>query len=442
MTSRILCQLRKEKKCKESPGICIWNNMTQKCEFENKIAAVSKNVNCIRMKEIGCKKKRDVCEWVNNNCIHKNIVSESNRDTAVKSNTIPINNNTSQTIHRKFINILESMKNRHCYYYNNEIQLSHSLIVDMESKYKQKYDSNYKPSTNSHIGQRKLLLSEIQLLTKYYTKFKKDPIVLYVGAAAGTHLVLLHKMFPKVKFVLYDGAKFDVILKKYPKIFKIFEGKNGFVTTDLINNIKDKYNSNELIFISDIRLGDEDSIKFEEGVTRDMDLQHKWVEILKPVMSLLKFRMPYNMKHGDYIKYMKGEILYGIWAKPMSGETRLLVEQRDINKKVNYNYETYEEIMFFHNKYKRPYCYNIPSKLEAIKKYIYEDNTYCPCHDCISELTVIYDYCMIMKKDFNDILKLFSNLMNHTKTISFQKKQNQKIPTMPLQKLNIDQLIL
>ena len=281
---------------------------------------------------------------------------------------------------------LTNLKNRHCMYYTNKYDLTHQTKVKLSSVLKETYDSKYKSLTNIHLGQRKLLLSEIQLLTEYYSNHKKDPILLYIGAAIGSHLLILHELFPNVHFILYDGAAFDKRLDKYPEVFEIHTGKDGFFTTELCKTLKDKYKP--LIFVSDIRLGEED---FEKGVMRDMISQKEWIQILKPELSLVKFRMPYSLKHGETLEYLKGDILYGVWPKETSGETRLLIRKENVKKLKQYDFKSYEEVMFFHNKYTRPFCFDI---IEQYEKYT---DTYCPCYDCISELVALDNYSKVHK---------------------------------------------
>ena len=159
-----------------------------------------------------------------------------------------------------------------------------------------------------------------------------------------------------------------------------------------------------LLFVSDIRLTEDD---FEKGVERDMLLQKEWIEILKPDLSLVKFRLPYSLKHGDTFEYIKGDILYGIWPKETSGETRLLIKKSDISKSKLYDFKNYEEIMFFHNKYTRPFCFDLIDNYEKYNK----NGLYCPCYDCISELVALDNYSQIYKlhtidKAINIMLKL------------------------------------
>lgn len=301
---------------------------------------------------------------------------------------------------------------RHCNYTSKQTHLKHSLVLDLDTQFHEKYDPKFHSRTNIHKGQRKLLVSEVQLLTEYYKKYTEHPVVVYVGAAPGTKNVILARLFPYVKFALYDGALFNERLKdpKYKKVFEIHEGEDGFFTTEKCKKLVEEkaFGDRPLVFISDIRLGEKD---FEGGVARDMALQKEWVQLLKPHMSLLKFRMPYTMKHGESMKYLKGTLLYGIWAKPNSGETRLLVRKHDIKKEIEYDFKKYEEALVFHNKYARPYCFTREVK-PTFKKFI-DSKSYCMCYDCIAELKVIENYLKtdgIPFKRFDSIVSMFGPL--------------------------------
>ena len=309
-------------------------------------------------------------------------------------------------------NTFSNLDNRHCMYYNSDKNFELSDVINTNTCYKEKYDSSFKSKTNMHVGQRKLLLSEIQLLNDYFhTNPERNPTLIYVGAAPGTHLLLLSMMFPQVFFILYDGARFDKKLKEYPDVFELHEGNDGFMTTEKCKELT-KQNISDLIFVSDIRLGEDDQTQFEHGVTRDMLLQQEWVKILKPDLSLLKFRMSYHMKEGETLQYMKGTLLYGIWPKPQSGESRLLVRKTNINKNYNYDFTDYEQTMFFHNKIKRPFCYPIKKEFSAfISK---PNNPYCSCYDCMSELLILEKYSKISHLPFEVVVNDFNSNMNRT----------------------------
>ena len=89
-----------------------------------------------------------------------------------------------------------------------------------------------------HLGQRKLLLTEVDFLTEYCDLSKN---IVYVGAAPGHHIEFLSFLFQNNIFYLYDPREFAITdnenIKIYQKYFEIGD----------VNKIDD------FIFISDIR---------------------------------------------------------------------------------------------------------------------------------------------------------------------------------------------
>lgn len=368
--SKVVCKRRKSQKTCLTSDQCKWEN--DKCDTTtSEVTAPVEDkpkVKCnLRKSQKSCITS-DQCVWDSDKCVFKTITKQESPDLDQKK--------------------LLALPNKHCKYTAKKDHVFDRHVRLDDPNYKEIYDANYK-SDNMHIGQRKLLVSEIQLLNAYYsTKPKKDPTILYIGSAPGTHLLVLTKLFPNVKFILYDGAKFDTKLSKNHK----FELHNEFFDDNKAKEYTD--HDMPLLFVSDIRLTEE---KFEAGVVRDMKMQEDWVRIIDPVMSLLKFRMSYDMKAGDKIKYLKGTLLFGIWAKPLSGETRLLVKQEDNKKSVNYEFSAYEQTQFFHNKYVRQFCFK--SAYNSFKGQMYElDNDYCPCYDCYAELSILADYIKLDSK--------------------------------------------
>ena len=426
---KVICKLRKMKSCNEVPELCQWDKVGQKCN--DKIVKnitkeiILKKINCKLRKLKACLERDDVCKWFpkSKRCTDR---KEANSSSKKKTPSPPTRRSVSPPIKKRTpsppkhskapliakrhsvsppsanskLGLPPDLDNRHCKYYSEDPKhvLSFSDKVDTKGCLYEKYDREVEKKVevqNVHLGQRKLMLSEIQMLTQFYkeqqgNKQIKHPIVVYAGAAPGHHMKHLSMMFPQVYFKLYDGAKFNQQLQKHPR-FQINEGENeGFVTTEKVRSIAQELQSvrnvHPLIFISDIRLGGKE---FEKGVLRDLASQKEWVEIFKPKLALLKFRLPYTMKHGDTYGYFDGDLFYGIWPPPSSGETRLLVT--DYRKTTQYDFKTYEETLFFHNKYRRAYC--TTDAEPELKPYINgKGNTYCPCYDCVSELRILNEY--------------------------------------------------
>ena len=274
------------------------------------------------------------------------------------------------------------------------------LHVDLDTSFKCRYDASGKidPYANQHIGQRKLLLAEVQFLTRYAKasnmNVNRKAIVVYVGAAPGHHLSMLSVMFPFAKFILYDTIEFSAFVIGDDHRFDIRRKVFDVIECE---GIRREYSGQDvdILFISDIRLTASAKDSFEIQVSHDMQIQREWIRYLVPVLSLVKFRLPYTLQHGEKYEYLPGKLMFGIWPKPMSGETRLIVEMSDIEKSQEYDFKSYEETLAFHNQCKRS-----ASFLEFIKdqrphylKYIQRnENIYCTCFDCTAELETFNQY--------------------------------------------------
>jgi|694.fasta_scaffold17692_11 hypothetical protein len=323
------------------------------------------------------------------------------------------------------MNILEKLsklKKKHSYFYaeQHENELPFSLEIDLnDTLHQAPYDETYQPLTNINMSQRKLLLSEIQLMNEYYkiysTTSQKTPLILYIGSAPGVHIPYLHMMYPKLKFVLYDSAKFDKTLVDYntklgSNIFEFHEDNDGIFTTEKANELINKYTEYDLLFICDIRLDSDNNNDFDKNVMNNIRQQEEWVRILNPLLSLLKFRLPYNVK--DNITYISGKLLYGIWRPPKSTESRLLIHQNEINQNNNYNGDNYEKNLFFNSKYTRPFSFM--KAFDDFPEYITNTNKYCPCFDCYAELTILKEYDSIIPltqtsfKNMDDIINILT----------------------------------
>merc|ERR1739848_499715 len=55
--------------------------------------------------------------------------------------------------------------------------------------------------TVGHWGQRKLMLAEVEFLTRFHGDAST---VVYAGAAPGLHVPLMAELFPRLRFVLVD----------------------------------------------------------------------------------------------------------------------------------------------------------------------------------------------------------------------------------------------
>lgn len=251
---------------------------------------------------------------------------------------------------------------------------------DIEKKYEFRKDRS-----TLHWGQRKLLLSEIEFLTKYGHLSDK---VLYAGSAPGTHIKSLASLFPNKHFILYDPRDFNVKESKGDDKYASIEIHKQY----FYNEDAKKYTKDKLLFISDIRVSPEESI-----VYKDMKMQEDWVKIIKPAASMLKFRPPWCIsiykgkkdtpkERKKYkLKYLKGDIYLPIWGPVTTTEARLITVG-DIEYK-EYDSCKYEYQLFYFNTYTRLKYHKRPFNLKIDKI-----PGLCHCYDCTSEIYVLAEY--------------------------------------------------
>ena len=100
---------------------------------------------------------------------------------------------------KEIININNGIKN---FIYNNN-QLPFYNYIDLPSNLKYDFKTeNMFP--NCHLGQRKLLLTEIEFYNKCINFSNKHNLVIYAGSASCEHIPVILKLFPTLKFILID----------------------------------------------------------------------------------------------------------------------------------------------------------------------------------------------------------------------------------------------
>jgi hypothetical protein len=259
-----------------------------------------------------------------------------------------------------------------------------------------------------HWGQLKLLICEIEFLTKCIQESKsesKELNVVYAGAAPGIHIELYTTMFPEWTFHLYDPRDFTIQETEHIKIY------NKYYTPDDAKTVSAD------IFISDIR-----TTADEKDVDSDMQLQLQLYEEIKAKFSLLKFRLPWT--DGTTI-YPDGEIYLQPFVGPTSTETRLMIRGSPSYKQ--YDHKKYEENLFFYN-----ICIRFRIPMTTAPKI--NESGLCDCYDCVVCRKVLADYatvgCMTPQQILTEFYRLTgSNIQNRTiqyrkKLEAFRKKHN------------------
>lgn len=225
-----------------------------------------------------------------------------------------------------------------------------------------------------HWGQRKLLLSEIEFLTKYGVS---GSTVVYAGAAPGTHIHYLIELFPELQFVLVDPAPFSSKLTKSPRCLL----RQELFTDDLAQEYA---GYDKVLFVCDIRSCDHSLISdpdVEDKVLEDMQSQQRWHDIIQPTKSMLKFRLPWTQ---GCTEYLAGDVYLQAFGPTTTTETRLVPYGHG---RVLWNNKKYEEQMFYFNTVTRvaryahsmpvgrpgyglDYCYDCRAEVEILSEYL------------------------------------------------------------------------
>lgn len=249
---------------------------------------------------------------------------------------------------------------------------------------------------NTHWGQLKLFTSELLFLTHYYDSDEISDLI-YIGAASGEHLNVLSKLFPSLTFHLFDSGEFS---KDLYNISNIVINNRYFDNSDI-----EEWKNKKCILISDIRTLTYDSSKTnvddmksnEDIVWQDMQLQRTWVNEIKPLYSLLKFRLPYaedfEIKKGKTRDYLDGIVYTQAFCKPSSSETRLCVFGKQITDR-KWDILSYERKLFHHNSVIRS-KHLFENPIDKEKRFIYPELGLYNDFDSVHLTNVVIDY---MKK--------------------------------------------
>ncbi len=259
-----------------------------------------------------------------------------------------------------------------------------------------------RPATAAtHWGQRKLLLSEIDLFTRFRPAERYT--VVYAGAADGRHMPILTEMFPNIVMHLYDPRPFYPGIANERIIINSFvedETKRGWFTDAVARHYATTdgmWNGTNLVFVSDIR-----TEPTESEIEANQRAQERWVRTMRPRWSMLKFKTPYpDYKGPQYYKYMVGDIRLQCWAPVMSAETRLITRYEDVALTGNYPMNLYERNCAWYNYVMRPHDFSKTS----MKKFYFPveytfDELYAPYvkkttpigFDFVYETQIIVEY--------------------------------------------------
>jgi len=189
-------------------------------------------------------------------------------------------------------------------------------------------------------GQLKLFATTLYSLIRYWNwQDHGPPLILYAGAAPGWNIDILAEMFPSIKWILYDMTKKPASFVS--KNITAFLGKEGEFTEKTAEQYS---NLENVFFLSDVRRDIRGS-----SILKDMEAQARWMQIIRPKLSMLKFRLPYQVEgEPSSVNYFPGVNLIQAFTKKNSTETRLIVKGVP-EMTTEYDKMRHEQQMFYHN---------------------------------------------------------------------------------------------
>ena len=327
-------------------------------------------------------------------------------------------------------------------YEKSERELIKKVISESQNIYEQRYynpsdkvDFKYRQNkgyniihNQLHHGQRKLFLSELQLLTETLKSFDIKATILYAGSAPCVHLPYLALLFPNLRFILWDPAPYAKLDQLYAELIEKHKNSDfyipskGVVDRFEIHNdfftdaVADNYHNKVDYFISDIRLGVEMhgekwTQEFEDQIAKDMNAQMIWTQKINPkIASLLKYRLPYiNTNEKLDVEYMKGRVMVQTWPSKSSTETRLLTLNGEYNTMQTFHVDHYQNWLSYHNQIIRQwvvYDLNLDYKTFNV-------DGFDRCFDCANEYVSWKEYIEFKN---NGKFKANMDIVNDTTT--------------------------
>lgn len=217
----------------------------------------------------------------------------------------------------------------------------------------------------------------------------------------------------------HTKTMFEVMKESSDHIFII----EDYFTIELANAMAEF--GNKIIFFSDIRTNLSQEFNYSNDSTganvpslpTDLDIlwnlsqQFNWLSIIKPRLSMWKFRCPFNdsletidahastpmiaadlnisKKYGidfiadnkqGYLSYPPGVIYIQPFAGVSSTESRLVIKSEDIDKRVKYRNSEYENKFYAYNNIYRCFVPHINNISDKLVKYGVDK-----CNDCAME---------------------------------------------------------
>lgn len=248
--------------------------------------------------------------------------------------------------------------------------------------------------TTEHWGQRKLLVTEIEFLTQFARNGKY--LVIYIGFSQGLYINYLCDLFPNVDFVLIGTRQ--ITCEKSSRV----QIRSGELIDDWIK-LYSKSDKN-LLLICDIHtFGPRKDM--DECIQRDLENQISWHSKLKPIASLLTFRLS---RSQSTTKFLQGDVVLGPWTSRRTIDYRFVTVQHAELTTYD-NKRMLSAFSYFQNVIRTQYYeHDIDdSNSEGLDH----------CYDCRAEINILYQY-LIKFKNISDTTMIHKAILQMSHDIS------------------------
>lgn len=219
----------------------------------------------------------------------------------------------------------------------------------------------------NHWSQRKTLVQDIEFLSNYSSE---GDIVVYAGAAPGTHMPFLAELFPWLRFHLYDWNEFKIDSTESISITPhplSMETARSYATND------------NILFVCDEKSTDfktQSESELELGALGDMKRQWDLYRTIQPKKAFLRFQLPWGK---GTTRYLGGELFVPIWGAQTTSEVKLVPD----GSETDWDHVKYEEQMFYFNTHTRVQYYR--HGIEGVRGLDH-------CYDCACEVDILSRY--------------------------------------------------
>merc|ERR1719174_462064 len=219
--------------------------------------------------------------------------------------------------------------------------------------------------------ERRLLIAEIEFLTKYYRRTK---LVVYVGQPFSDRMECLTKLFPEINFHIFPfEASKAGDEDQHDETQRIVKKQQPFTDEDAqrYRAMKPKP-----LYVHN-RLHANRAEQNEEFLRHDFELQQRWMRQMSPAKALLFMRLPYE---AGKTRHFQGKLFLPVWGKPTT--TELALVPTNYKDMIWYEHTKIEKQMFYFNTRTRVNTYRHSVCAEGIDF----------CYDCTCEVMVLYRY--------------------------------------------------